>query len=153
MAGSGRQRIHWYHMKLVKLNTLFSAAFALQISIACAKHGNAHLNALEQRHKHHRDPHASKADKGQGLELREAGLEKRTGQCEFPTDVGLVAVTPNDKNGGWAMSPDQCCEPGGYCPYACPPGQVMAQWDPHATTYEYPQSMVCLLPHGSLVVY
>jgi hypothetical protein len=31
---------------------------------------------------------------------------------------------------------------GMYCPYACPPGQLMAQWDPSAKTYSYPQSMV-----------
>lgn len=31
-----------------------------------------------------------------------------------------------------------------YCPYACPPGMLMAQWDPDATEYKYPQSMVSL---------
>ncbi|EAW07438.1 SUN domain-containing protein [Aspergillus clavatus NRRL 1] len=70
-----------------------------------------------------------------------APLEKRGGKCEFPTDAGLVAVTPNMKNAGWAMSPDQPCEPGHYCPYACPPGQVSMQWDPKATSYSYPKSM------------
>lgn len=38
------------------------------------------------------------------------------------------------------MSPDQPCTPGNWCPYACPPGQLMAQWDPEATSYTYPQS-------------
>jgi hypothetical protein len=47
---------------------------------------------------------------------------KRQSQCQFPTDVGLVAVTPNEQNAGWAMSPNQPCVPGGYCPYACPSG-------------------------------
>jgi hypothetical protein len=28
------------------------------------------------------------------------------------------------------MSPDQPCLPGNYCPIACKPGMVMAQWDP-----------------------
>ncbi|EEP82336.1 hypothetical protein UREG_07201 [Uncinocarpus reesii 1704] len=68
-------------------------------------------------------------------------ITKRGGECEFPSDAGLVAVTPNEKNAGWAMSPDQPCEPGNYCPYACPAGMVMAQWDPDATSYSYPMSM------------
>ncbi|OJK04691.1 hypothetical protein ASPACDRAFT_74267 [Aspergillus aculeatus ATCC 16872] len=66
---------------------------------------------------------------------------KQTGSCQFPSDAGLVAVTPGELNGGWAMSPDQECTPGGYCPYACPPGQVSMQWDPEATSYTYPLSM------------
>jgi hypothetical protein len=40
------------------------------------------------------------------------------------------------------MSPNQPCKPGNYCPYACPPGQVSMQWDPEATSYAYPMSMV-----------
>ncbi|KAI5797977.1 hypothetical protein DFH27DRAFT_96443 [Peziza echinospora] len=67
-------------------------------------------------------------------------LTKR-GKCQFPSDAGLVPVTPNLQNAGWAMSPDQPCNPGMYCPYACPPGQLMAQWDPSATSYSYPGSM------------
>ncbi|KAL4984824.1 hypothetical protein BDW68DRAFT_166258 [Aspergillus falconensis] len=66
---------------------------------------------------------------------------KRGSSCTFPTDAGLVAVTPSEMNAGWAMSPDQSCEPGNYCPYACPPGQVSMQWDPDATSYSYPMSM------------
>ncbi|RAH75764.1 hypothetical protein BO86DRAFT_394006 [Aspergillus japonicus CBS 114.51] len=66
---------------------------------------------------------------------------KKTGSCQFPSDAGLVAVTPGELNGGWAMSPDQECTPGGYCPYACPPGQVSMQWDPEATSYSFPLSM------------
>ncbi|KAF8253865.1 hypothetical protein K440DRAFT_592531 [Wilcoxina mikolae CBS 423.85] len=61
--------------------------------------------------------------------------------CKFPKDAGLVAVTPDAENAGWAMSPDQPCKPGNYCPYACPPGQLMAQWNPEATAYKYPESM------------
>ncbi|TGZ78137.1 hypothetical protein EX30DRAFT_310450 [Ascodesmis nigricans] len=68
-------------------------------------------------------------------------LEKRSGQCQFPTDAGLIAVTPKGKNAGWAMSPDKPCKPGMYCPYACPSGELMAQWDPKATEYKYPDSM------------
>ena len=85
---------------------------------------------------------------------------KRQSQCQFPTDCGLVPVTLSDQNAGWAMSPNQPCLPGNYCPFACPSGippfsvnlidfftgQVMAQWNPAATSYTYPLSMVlCLL--------
>ncbi|KAH7328232.1 hypothetical protein B0I35DRAFT_12396 [Stachybotrys elegans] len=70
-----------------------------------------------------------------------APVTKRSGQCQFPSDDGnLVAITPNAKNAGWAMSPDQECVPGSYCPIACKPGMVMAQWDPDSK-YEYPSSM------------
>lgn len=71
---------------------------------------------------------------------KKSNLVKR-GECQFPTDKGLVSVTPDAQNAGWAMSPDQPCKPGMYCPYACPPGQLMAQWDPKATSYSYPGSM------------
>ena len=124
--------------------TAWSIAIALLLcSVADAKHGNTHFHLLH-RHKHHRVAHPSAAEQGHGLELRDASLEVRQGKCQFPTDAGLVAVTPGASNAGWAMSPDQCCEPGSYCPYACPPGQVMAQWDPDVTAYSYPQSMVCV---------
>ncbi|KAL7276545.1 hypothetical protein RUND412_000468 [Rhizina undulata] len=86
----------------------------------------------------HGGPHASLARKH--MHHQNKKLAKRT-QCEFPTDAGLVAVTPNEQNAGWAMSPNQPCEPGMYCPYACPPGQLMAQWNPEATSYSYPMSM------------
>lgn len=67
--------------------------------------------------------------------------EKRGNVCQFPTDAGLVAVNSGGMNGGWAIPPDTQCTGGMFCPYACPAGQVMAQWDPSATSYTYPQSM------------
>ena len=140
-------------MKFSDFTTALTAVCVLQLSTARAKHGNSHLGAIERSHKHHKASHASEVEKGHGIESRGVDVEKRTGKCQFPSDAGLVAVTPNDSNGGWAMSPDQCCEPGNYCPYACPPGQVMAQWDPDATAYTYPQSMVrILLPEGDAVL-
>jgi hypothetical protein len=129
-------------MKVVRLGTALSAVCALNVALADAKHANVHFRALDHHHTHQRESHASRTEEGHGLERRDPGLEERHAQCEFPMDAGLVPVTPNDKNGGWAMSPDECCHPGSYCPYACPPGQVMAQWDPDATSYTYPQSMV-----------
>ncbi|KAJ5500785.1 hypothetical protein N7453_009836 [Penicillium expansum] len=74
-------------------------------------------------------------------ESRDVAMAKRSGKCEFPSDAGLVEITPNEQNAGWAMSPDEPCKPGNYCPYACPPGQVSMQWDPKATSYSYPMSM------------
>jgi hypothetical protein len=66
----------------------------------------------------------------------------KRGTCAFPTDdPNLVAVTPDAENAGWAMSPDQPCKPGHYCPIACKPGMVMAQWSPDSS-YSYPSSMV-----------
>lgn len=64
---------------------------------------------------------------------------KRDGTCQLPSDKGLVKI-PGQDNGGWAMSPDQKCTAGSYCPYACPSGQLMAQWDTDAKSYSYPDS-------------
>ncbi|KAJ9494380.1 hypothetical protein LTR96_009213 [Exophiala xenobiotica] len=128
-----------------------SALLLLTASLVSAKHGaHEHLEALHKRHHVHRhlDPRSTAENGEQGVEIRstpetttQATVEKRGGQCAFPTDAGLVAVTPGEANAGWAMSPDQPCTPGNYCPYACPPGEVMMQWDPTATAYTYPKSM------------
>lgn len=133
------------------------AGLLLQASVASAKHDNVHLNALERRHRHHnRESYTSKAEIGEKLGLRSVETEKRGVQCQFPSDANLVAVTPGEKNAGWAMSPDQPCTPGSYCPYACPPPLFMAQWDPDATSYTYPQSMVSgpslLYHHLNLII-
>jgi len=50
-------------------------------------------------------------------------------------------VAPDMKNAGWAIAPDIECVAGMYCPYACAPGKVMAQWK-KGSTYTYPDSMV-----------
>ena len=125
-----------------------SALLALAAAASASKHDSSHehLHALQKKHHAHRDVHKSAMERGEGVELRsitpESDMEKRGGQCAFPTNAGLVAVTPDQQNGGWAMSPNQPCLPGNYCPYACPPGQVSMQWDPSATSYTYPKSMV-----------
>ncbi|TVY62765.1 Uncharacterized protein LSUE1_G006652 [Lachnellula suecica] len=122
-------------MKLLDIQTAIGAAILVLSVPADANHGHglSHLDTLGRRHNHQRLHASPKAD---GIK---DGLKKR-GQCQFPTNAGLVAV-PGASNGGWAMSPDQSCTPGNYCPYACPSGQVMAQWDPKATSYTYPMSM------------
>ncbi|KAG7886523.1 hypothetical protein KL938_000176 [Ogataea parapolymorpha] len=63
--------------------------------------------------------------------------QKRAAQCSFPTDKGLVKIS-SVNGGGWAQ--DKSCTPGNYCPYACPPGKLMAQWNPKVTSYSYPGS-------------
>lgn len=69
------------------------------------------------------------------------GLAKRSNDCLFPTDLGLVAVNKDGAGGGWAISMDQTCKAGSWCPYACPPGYLSMQWDPEATSYSYPELM------------
>ncbi|OMH83803.1 hypothetical protein AX774_g2685 [Zancudomyces culisetae] len=65
--------------------------------------------------------------------------------CNFPWGDGnfdnVVAITRGAANAGWAMSPDQTCKPGSWCPYACKPGYYSAQWDPKALLYNGPGSM------------
>ncbi|KAL3233459.1 Uncharacterized protein RNJ44_03499 [Nakaseomyces bracarensis] len=70
---------------------------------------------------------------------KSAGV-KRSGTCSFPNYPGMVAVQKQGKNGGWAMNTDQECSYGTWCPYACEPGKLMAQWDSGVTTYSYPGS-------------
>lgn len=111
----------------MKLDLASVLAAATLLTSAEARHGHDHGHHHQRKHQH-RD------------------LDKRGGQCQFPSDAGLVAITPHMENAGWAMSPNQPCRPGNYCPYACPPGQVSMQWDPKATSYSYPMSMVTL-PH------
>ena len=134
-------------MRLRTLSATVAACLALHTSTGHAKQSHLHPNILDLRHHHHRRENYTAEAKNEGsLELRAAvDVERRGGQCDFPTNVGLLPVTPDDKNGGWAMSPDQVCTTDSYCPYACPPGQLMAQWDPKATSYTYPQSMVGVL--------
>ncbi|KAL9599400.1 MAG: hypothetical protein Q9219_003837 [cf. Caloplaca sp. 3 TL-2023] len=128
----------------MKIRSFLTIAAASTLSTAVARHGDVHLKALEHRHLHHKGRAMSSPERGYMVDPEAPAIEKRTGQCQFPEDAGLVSVG-GGSNGGWAMSPDECCEPGGYCPYACPPGQLSMQWDPEATSYAYPQSM-----HGGL---
>jgi hypothetical protein len=90
---------------------------------ATSAHRKAHQ--LDKRHTHGHGHHQRNE-----VEL----VDKRTAaKCTFPSDGDLVAVTPHAANGGWAMSPDQECRGGMWCPIACKPGKVMAQWDPNST--------------------
>ncbi|KAL8644378.1 MAG: hypothetical protein Q9210_007285, partial [Variospora velana] len=128
----------------MKVASVVIVAAARNFLIATAKHGDIHLGGLEHRHIHHKGRALSTVENPYALNGKKAAIGKRTGHCQFPEDAGLVAVA-GSSNGGWAMSPDECCEPGAFCPYACPPGELSMQWDPKATSYSYPQSM-----HGGL---
>lgn len=121
-------------MKSATLRALVGSALlslAAQPFVAASGHRHRHLH--QQHNKNHTH--------GDQFELaKPRRLVNRAGQCAFPESAGLVAITPGSSNAGWAMSPDQECTAGSYCPYACPPGQLMNQWKV-GTTYTYPESM------------
>ncbi|SCU91640.1 LAME_0E13278g1_1 [Lachancea meyersii CBS 8951] len=95
--------------------------------------------AVDSYNNLHNHEHAKRMGKKvQGKEV--SHLFRRGGTCSFPNYDGMVAVQSEGQNGGWAMSWDQPCNYGSWCPYACNPGQLAGQWDPQATTYSYPQS-------------
>ncbi|OKL56117.1 hypothetical protein UA08_08706 [Talaromyces atroroseus] len=115
----------------MKSASLACRVAALAGLLAFAEASHSHHHSHDHRTQHLRTP----------TEEGDLAVQKRGGQCQFPTDAGLVAVTPDSDNAGWAMSPDQKCTPGSWCPYACPAGQVSMQWNPKATSYTYPLSM------------
>lgn len=104
----------------------------------------------------HRHLHKLKSGLGPNEEietLAERDVIKRTSDgkaiCSLPSDGDLVKV-PGAMNNGFAMSPDQACVEGSYCPIACKAGKVMAQWEPDST-YTYPSSMVRTSPTSRTV--
>ena len=127
-------------MKLLEIQAAIGTAILL-LSLPCdAKHVHqlSHLDSKRHNHKHvHKSLQAS--PRAEGIENV---LDTRSGDCAFPNDPSMVAVTPGSANAGWAMSPDQPCTRGGWCPYACKAPGVSKQWDPAATSYVYPFNMV-----------
>ena len=101
---------------------------------ASLSHNHRHVHQqIDKRHSH--THHHGRAAEDAAPEI----VKKST--CAFPDDdPNMVAITPGEDNGGWAMSPDQTCEEDMYCPFACKPGMVMNQWDPDSTV-SYPSSM------------
>lgn len=128
-------------MKLLEIQAAIGTAIFLLSPPCDAKISRhlSHLGSFEKRHSHKR---AHSSPRVEGIEGPHTTELKKRGECAFPSNAGLVAVTPGSSNAGWAMSPDQSCAKNSFCPYACPPGQVMAQWSPAATSYTYPESMV-----------
>lgn len=126
-----------------------SAVFLLnaQQCAATAQHRHHHLH-LEKKHGHsHSHSHVGiqNAYNPKYSQRNSSALVSRDGKkkCQFPEDKGLFAVTPSGMNGGWALAPDQECVSGTWCPIACPPGKVMAQWKP-GTHYNFPESTVSI---------
>lgn len=120
-------------MKVTDVQAAFASAVVL-LSLPASTVASSHrrLHQLPNKKHTHLRSHT----------VEDANSIVKRGQCAFPTDdPNLVAVTPDAQNAGWAMSPDQPCKPGSYCPIACKPGMVMAQWDPDSS-YTYPASMV-----------
>jgi len=119
-------------MKFTTLQAALGSAslfLAAQPVAASVGHRHAHRQ-LEARRHGHVNRHQDRANT--------STLEKR-GQCSLPTHPDLVPV-PGAMNNGFAMAGDVSCEDGKYCPYACAPGKVMAQWQPNSK-YVYPESM------------
>ncbi|KAK3991341.1 hypothetical protein QBC44DRAFT_323452 [Cladorrhinum sp. PSN332] len=90
-------------------------------------------------HRHAHQQHAKKAIHSHPADAPIGQLKPRKVACQLPDDPDLVHV-PGDVNNGFAMSPDEPCEDGKWCPLACKSGKVMAQWKP-GTGYSYPDSM------------
>ncbi|KAK4237753.1 hypothetical protein C8A03DRAFT_15748 [Achaetomium macrosporum] len=107
-----------------------SASILLSAQPVSANLGHRHAHAqYSKRHGHSR----------QGEEAASAPIVERKATCTLPDHPDLVYV-PGKVNNGFAMSPDQPCEDGTWCPIACVPGKVMAQWKPN-TTYVPGESM------------
>lgn len=125
-------------MKSATVRALVGSALLSLAAQPVSGHGHGHGYV----HKAYKEAH-NHSHEGEEIEqqLKPRGrLTNRSGQCAFPEDAGLVTVTPSEMNAGWAMSPDEECTAGSYCPFACPSGQVMNQWKP-GSTYIYPESM------------
>ncbi|KAL8382921.1 hypothetical protein RB595_006611 [Gaeumannomyces hyphopodioides] len=137
----------------MKTTTLSAATAAIFLG-AQQFVGATHAHRMAHQHyerRHHGHGHAARTDAISApvsvpelgiitASANEASLEKRSGDCSLPDDSDLVAVTSNMMNKGFAMSPDQACKSGMYCPIACKPGKVMAQWKPN-TSYKVSESM------------
>lgn len=123
----------------MKLSTI-QAAFGSAALLMLAEPASANVG-----HRHHHQ--SRRRGHGLGHSARETEpVERGLSGCKFPDADGLIAVTKHAMNAGWAMSPDQPCLPGNYCPYACPSGQVMAQWkkgSTYATTDRMAGGLFC----------
>lgn len=120
-----------------------AAALLLWVSQGEAQ---AHGHGAHQRaHAVRRLNHSHNHNLAENQILGRSSIVRRNSQgkalCSLPSHPDLVKV-PGAKNSGFAMSPDQECVEGSYCPIACKSGKVMAQWEP-GSSFTYPSSMVC----------
>ncbi|KAH6635173.1 hypothetical protein B0J18DRAFT_40035 [Chaetomium sp. MPI-SDFR-AT-0129] len=139
-------------MRLATLQAAVGSAGLLLAAHPASANPNQHRHAhvdYARRHGHNHDHiHGSHSHQVEDLVAPAVDAVKtddvskivaRKPRCTLPDDPDLVYV-PGKDNNGFAMSPDQPCEDGSWCPLACVPGKMMAQWKPH-TTYNYPDSM------------
>lgn len=103
------------------------ASAVAALVLLCAEASSAH-RSTHRRHTHSQFSKLAKIH----AEVEHANVEKRKATCTLPDHSDLHFV-PGDVNNGFAMSPDQACEDGMYCPIACKPGKVMAQWEADTT--------------------
>ena len=121
-------------MKFFVQTAAFALLSASQMDVAA---GHSHHHAHLKRHTHsHHGPRSI----FEGPRSEAPTLEKKDVRCRLPDDPDLHYV-PGAENNGFAMSPDQPCKGGMFCPIACKSGKVMAQWEP-GSSYTYPSSMV-----------
>ncbi|KAI5865057.1 beta-glucosidase-domain-containing protein [Durotheca rogersii] len=133
-------------MKITTIEAAFGSAILLLSLESCAatvqhRHHHIHPKRIGHGHGHNHIHSDVKPSPNPKYSTRDATLVARNGKkaCKFPTDKGLVSITPEAKNAGWAMAPDQECVSGTWCPIACPSGQVSTQWKP-GTGYRFPES-------------
>jgi hypothetical protein len=113
-----------------------SASILLSAQPVSANLGHRHAHLEHARRHGHGHGHSHEA----GEVLGAPKVAARKAACTLPDHPDLVRV-PGKDNHGFAMSPDEPCEDGKWCPIACVSGKLMAQWKPN-TTYTYPESMV-----------
>jgi len=135
----------------MKVTTLQAALGSAALLLSAHPAGATHSHHLAHNHYHAKKHTHTHQHQHQNRDLVEGGdaVQKR-GTCSLPSHPDLVHV-PGAMNNGFAMSPDEPCEHGKYCPIACVPGKVMNQWKPN-TTYTYPESMVRNNPHPAHIL-
>ncbi|KAK4041176.1 hypothetical protein C8A01DRAFT_34793 [Parachaetomium inaequale] len=112
-----------------------SASILLSAQPVSANLGHRHAHLEHARRHGHGLGHSHQA----GEVLGAPKVAARKASCTLPDHPDLVRV-PGKDNNGFAMSPDEPCVDGTWCPIACVSGKLMAQWKPN-TTYTYPESM------------
>ena len=123
----------------MRFTTLQAAAIGSASLLFSAQPVSASL-AHRHAHQHHAKRHGHIHSHPAGEVIEAPKVVARKAPCSLPDHPDLVRV-PGADNHGFAMSPDEVCEDGKWCPLACVPGKLMAQWKPD-TGYHYPESMV-----------
>ncbi|KAB5577719.1 hypothetical protein GE09DRAFT_529480 [Coniochaeta sp. 2T2.1] len=121
----------------MKITTLQAALGSAALLLSAQPAGASHSHRLAHSQFNKKHSHIHQHQHSDDVIAKREELKKR-GICSLPDHPDLVPV-PGELNHGFAMSPDQTCANGTYCPIACVPGKVMAQWK-KGTGYTYPDS-------------